>query len=73
MRFALIATSAAAVLAVPMAVAAVAPQMSSDQFIQSVSCTAYEDATGVDAATAKWQLNAEARRQSPETARAAGQ
>ena len=70
MRFAVIATVAAAAIAVPLAVAASGPQMSSDQFLSAVRCTAYEDVVGSDAAVseAKWQLNAEARRQPAETA-----
>lgn len=70
MRFALIATSAAAIAAVPLAMAATAPQMSSDQFLSAVRCTAYTDvlteAPGL--ALAKYELNAEALRQSPEIA-----
>lgn len=70
MRFALIATSAAAIAAVPLAMAATAPQMSSDQFLSAVRCTAYTDvmteAPGL--ALAKYELNAEARRQTAETA-----
>ena len=69
MRFAVIATVAAAAVALPLAVAASGPQMSSDQFLSAVRCTAYENAVGADAASeAKWQLNAEARRQPAETA-----
>lgn len=68
MRFALIATAAAAVVAVPVAVAASGPQMTRDQFLTAVRCAAYEDAAGADLVDAKWQLNAEARRQSAEVA-----
>jgi hypothetical protein len=70
MRFAVIATAAAAAVAVPLAVAASGPQMSSDQFLRAVRCTAYEDLASNDAGVseAKWQLNAEARRQPVETA-----
>lgn len=70
MRFAVLATVAAAAVAVPLAVSAGGPQMSSDQFLSAVRCTAYEDLSRSDAglAEAKWQLNAEARRQSAETA-----
>ncbi|HET9230171.1 MAG TPA: hypothetical protein VFO00_02710 [Vitreimonas sp.] len=69
MRFAVIATAAAAAVAVPLAVAASGPQMSSDQFLSAVRCTAYENAVGADAVSeAKWELNAEARRQPAETA-----
>lgn len=68
MRFALIATAAAAAIALPLAVAAGAPSMSSDQFLSAVRCTALENATGGQVAEAKYQLNAEARRQPAETA-----
>ncbi|HYD73298.1 MAG TPA: hypothetical protein VEF55_09175 [Candidatus Binatia bacterium] len=70
MRFAVLATAAAAAVAAPLAVAASGPQMSSDQFLNAVRCTAYENLSGTDAGLteAKWQLNAEARRQPAETA-----
>lgn len=69
MRFALVATVAAAAVAVPLAVNATGPQMSSDQFLSAVRCTAYEEVAGAGAERdVKWQLNAEARRQSAETA-----
>ena len=70
MRFAVIATAAAAAVAVPLAVSASGPQMSSDQFLSAVRCTAYQDATSRDPqlSEAKWRLNAEARRQPAETA-----
>jgi len=70
MRFAVLATAAAAAVAVPLAVSASGPQMSSDQFLSAVRCTAYEDLTREDqgVSEAKWQLNAEARRQPAETA-----
>lgn len=70
MRFAILATAAAAAVAVPLAVNAGAPRMSSDQFLSAVRCTAYEDLAGSGAGLAdvKWQLNAEARRQPAETA-----
>ncbi len=70
MRFAVIATAAAAAIAVPMAVSASGPQMSSDEFLTAVRCVAYEDITQPNAqlAEAKWQLNAEALHQSAETA-----
>ncbi len=68
MRFAVIATAAAAAVAVPLAVSASGPHMSSDQFLTAVRCTAYQDITGGhDLNDAKWQLNAEARRQPAET------
>ena len=67
MRFALIATTAAAVVAVPFAMAAVGPQMSSNEFLAAVRCAAYEDISGAQIADAKYSLNAEAQRQSAET------
>ncbi len=69
MRFAVLATIAAATVAVPLAVAVSGPQMSSDQFLSAVRCTAYESLSGPEAGLteAKWQLNAEARRQPAET------
>ena len=70
MRFALIATSVAAAVAVPFAMASTGPQMSGDAFLSAVRCTAYADITRPDAevSEAKWQLNAEARRQPSDTA-----
>ncbi len=70
MRFAFIATSAAAVAAVPLAMAATAPQMSPDEFLSAVRCTAYTDVLSEtpSLAQAKYQLNAEARRQPLDTA-----
>lgn len=70
MRFALIATGAAALVAIPMALNAAAPQMSGAQFLTAVRCTAYEAVTQPDAqlGAAKMQLNSEARRQPAETA-----
>lgn len=70
MRFALIATTIAAAVAVPLGVAAAGPQMSEDQFISAVRCTAFEDVRHANASLGeeKWLLNAEARRQAPETA-----
>jgi hypothetical protein len=67
MRFALIATTAAAVVAVPFAVAAAGPQMSSNEFLAAVRCAAYEDVSGASVQDAKYQLNTESRRQSAET------
>jgi hypothetical protein len=69
MRFALIATGAAAIVAVPMAVGVAGPQMSGDQFISAVRCAAYEDVArpNPELGSVKMQLNAEARRQSPAT------
>ncbi|MGE0743496.1 MAG: hypothetical protein AB7O98_19350 [Hyphomonadaceae bacterium] len=71
MRFATIAASAAALVAVPFAFSASAPEMSGEEFLQAVRCTAYEDAAGLDTpalAEARYQLNSEARRQPAETA-----
>jgi hypothetical protein len=67
MRFALIATSAAAVAAAPFAAALIGPQMSPDQFLSAVRCTAYEGAVGEGARAEQWRLNTEARRQAPDT------
>lgn len=70
MRFALVATAAAAAIAVPFAAGASGPAMSPDQFLTEVRCAAYNDIDLSDAALAeaKWALNAEARQQAPETA-----
>lgn len=70
MRFALIATSVAAAVAVPFAVGASAPQMSGDQFLAAVRCTAYQDIARPDAelAEVKYELNTEARLQPAATA-----
>lgn len=70
MRFALIATTAAAMVAVPLVAGAGAPRMSSDEFVSAVRCTAYEDIAHPDAdvSVAKYRLNSEAARQSPQTA-----
>ncbi len=72
MRFSLLAASAAAVLAVPVALAAAGPQLSQDEFISAVRCVAFDDISGADAGlgAAKWRLNVEAARQ-PEAAVAA--
>ncbi len=71
MRFALIATTAAAVVAVPFALAAAGPQMSSNEFIEAVRCAAYEDVSGAQVSDAKYELSAEGQRQSAETFAAA--
>jgi hypothetical protein len=70
MRFALIATSAAAMVAIPLVAGAGSPQMSSDEFVSAVRCTAYEELTRPDAdlSLAKYRLNGEATRQSEEIA-----
>lgn len=69
MRFALIATCAAAVVAVPLAVQASGPQMTQNEFLSAVRCAAYQ---GADA-DARYQLNTEARHQSPAVAAEARQ
>ena len=68
MRFSLIAASAAAVIAIPVALAAAGPQLSQDQFISAVRCVAFEDVSGADAGlgAAKYRLNVEAARQPEE-------
>jgi len=70
MRFALLATGAAAIVAVPMALSATGPQMSGDQFLSAVRCTAYEAAADPSAelGAVKLQLNSEAHRQPAEIA-----
>jgi hypothetical protein len=70
MRFAVLATTAAAAVAIPFAVAATGPQMSGDQFVSEVRCVAYQDTVlpHDQVAQAKYRLNAEARRQPAETA-----
>ncbi len=72
MRFSLLAASAAAVIAIPIALAAAGPQLSEDQFISAVRCVAFEDVSGADPSlgAAKFRLNVEAARQ-PEGAVAA--
>ena len=67
MRFALVATSIAAVIAVPFAVSASGAQMTSAEFLSAVQCAAYEDSAGADVDGLKFQLNAEAQRQAPDT------
>lgn len=67
MRFALVATSIAAVIAVPFAVSASGAQMTSAEFLSAVQCAAYEDSAGADVEALKFQLNAEAQRQAPDT------
>ena len=73
MRFALIATTAAAVVAVPMAVSAAAPSMTSSEFLSAVRCTAYEQviAPTADINLQKLRLNVEAQRQPAATAQRA--
>ena len=73
MRIALIATSVAAAVAIPMAVAAAGPQMTSSEFLSAVQCVAYESfaSPNADLGVAKLRLNAEASRQPAEVAAAA--
>lgn len=73
MRFAFVTTSVAAALAVPLALAAAGPQMSRDEFLSAVRCTAFEDVNSAksDLGLAKWRLNSEASRQGPDAAAAA--
>lgn len=65
MRIALIATSVAAAVAIPMAVTAAGPQMTSSEFLSAVECVAYESAAApnADLGVAKLRLNAEASKQ----------
>jgi hypothetical protein len=74
MRIALITTSVAAAVAIPMAVAAAGPQMTSSQFLSAVQCVAYESAASphADLGVAKFRLNAEASKQ-PASVTAAAQ
>ena len=73
MRIAIITTSVAAAVAIPMAVAAAGPQMTSAQFLSAVQCVAYESAASpsADLGLAKLRLNAEATRQPASVAAAA--
>ena len=71
MRFAVIATTVASMVGVPLAVSAVSPQMNSAEFLSAVQCLAYENAASPNAAelgTARWRLNAEASKQPAEVA-----
>lgn len=68
MRFALIATTAAAVVAVPFAIKAAEPAMTGDQFLSEVRCAAFAGVLGEIAPEARLRLNAEARRQPAKTA-----
>lgn len=67
MRFALIATAAAAVVAVPFAAAMAGPQMTSQEFLAAVRCTAYQNVSGAQVVGAKYELNGEGQRQTAET------
>ncbi len=70
MRFALIAATLTAAAATPFALAAAGPQMSGEQFLSAVRCTAYGDVIRpqTDLGEMKMQLNSEARHQPAETA-----
>lgn len=65
MRFALIATTAAAAAIIPFALNAAKPRMSDEQFVASVRCAAYEMVVSprANVGEARYALNAEARRQ----------
>ncbi len=65
MRFALIATTAAAAAIIPFALHVSQPQMTSDQFVGAVRCAAYEIVLNptTETSAARYRLNAEARRQ----------
>jgi hypothetical protein len=65
MRFAVIATTVATVVGVPLAVSAAGRQMSSAEFMSAVECVAYENAAAQnpDLGVAKLRLNAEAAKQ----------
>lgn len=73
MRFALIATSLVAAAMSPVVADIAGPQMSGDQFLAAVRCTAYERVThpNQELGAVRVRLNAEARRQPVETAVAA--
>ena len=70
MRFALLTTSVAAIVAIPMAAATAGPQMSSSEFLSAVQCVAYESAASpnADLGVVKLRLNAEASKQTAEVA-----
>lgn len=70
MRFALIATSVAALAAVPTAAVLSAPTMGGHEFLTAVRCAAYDTVTDPNGeyAAVRYQLNVEARRQPVETA-----
>ena len=57
MRFALAATSIAAVAAIPLAFAAAGPNMTGEQFLSSVNCVAQQEAQGAEETVAE-ALNA---------------
>jgi len=71
MRFAVVATTVASMVGVPLAVNAASPQMSSTEFLSAVQCVAYESAASPGASelgVARWRLNAEASKQPEEVA-----
>lgn len=68
MRFALAATAAAAIVAVPLAMKATGPALSGDQFLSEVRCAALSEVLGGIDPAARLRLNAEARRQPAQTA-----
>jgi hypothetical protein len=71
MRFAVIATTVASLVGVPLVVNAASPQMNSAEFLSAVQCVAYENATSPNAAdlgAVRWRLNAEAAKQPAEIA-----
>lgn len=68
MRFAVFATSVAALAAVPLAVTAMGPRMETDEFLNAVRCTAHANVAGLaDMHAERRRLNAEARRQPAES------
>jgi hypothetical protein len=70
MRFAVLATAAAAIAAAPLLGVASGPRMDSQEFLSAVRCVAYQNAAGAgrELGAARYLLNAEARRQPAETA-----
>lgn len=76
MRFAVIATTVASMVGVPLAVSAAGRQMNSAEFLSAVQCVAYESAATPNASelgAARWRLNAEAGKQPAEIAALARQ
>ena len=74
MRFAVIATTVASMVGVPLAVSAASPQMNSAEFLSAVQCVAYESAASPERPTSarpRWRLNAEASKQPAPVAAAA--
>jgi len=71
MRFALIATGAAAIAALPAIAAVSGPQMDAPHFLSAVRCAAYESVAAPrsqEIAALRYELNTEAQRQDPQTA-----